>query len=259
MMALPRTLHTAPPMTRYPAAFALMLCLPALGALGQEGQNPRPPEILVDVRMMSAAEVGSRYDVNTAYFQTAAGIFAAPAGLLTGVTAPSDMRDPSNVAGNPNVQGTTTALLGPPVSVAFQSLQGSVGQVLEGSNFAAILREALKRRLQSARAAAPPPRAISVAVAFYGIQARDGRPFMLDVDQSFCVVTAGAATLLDSAGPGSPTNFNASGDRSSGMSDPLCDTFSVLADGGGLRLRQLLFQTADYVADWLAVNVLGAQ
>jgi len=244
-------------MPRYPAAFALILCLPALGALAQEGQNPRPPEILVDVRMMSAAEVGSKYDVNTAFFQTAAGIFVAPAGLLTGVTAPADMRDPGNVAGNPNVQGTTSALLGPPTSVAFQSLQGSVGQVLRGSDFAAILREALMRRLQSAQFAGPLPRAISVAVAFYGVQAKDGRPFMLEVDQDFCVATAGAATLLDRAGPGAPTNFNASGNRSSGMADPICETFSILADGGGLRLRQVLYQTADYVADWLVVNVLG--
>lgn len=234
-----------------------MLWLPALGALAQEGQNPPPPEILVDVRMMSAAEVGGQYDVNTAYFQTAAGIFVAPAGLLSGVTAPADLRDPGNVAGNPNVQGTTTAVLGPPMSVAFQSLQGSVRQVLGGSDFAAILRQALNKRLQSAQLAAPPPRAIAVAVAFYGIQARDGRPFTLDVDQDYCVVTAGAATLVDSAGPGSPTSFNASGDRSSGMADPLCDTFSALADGGGLRLRQLLYQTAAYVADWLVVNVLG--
>ncbi|HSD60207.1 MAG TPA: hypothetical protein VLC55_05075, partial [Burkholderiales bacterium] len=247
----------APTMPRYSAAFALMLCLPALGALAQEGQNPRPPEILVDVRMMSAAEVGRQYDVNTAFFQTAAGIFVAPAGLMTGVTAPADMRDSSNVAGNPNVQGTTTAQLGPPASVEFQSLQGGVAQVLGGSNFAAILREALKRRLQSAQFAAPLPRAVSVAVAFYGIQAKDGRPFMLEVDQDYCVVTAGAATLVDSAGPGSPTNFNASGNRSSGMADPICDTFSVLADGGGLRLRQLLYQTADYIADWLVINVLG--
>ncbi|HEX6828223.1 MAG TPA: hypothetical protein VF104_04505 [Burkholderiales bacterium] len=246
-------------MPRYPAALALVLFLPAPGALGQAGQNPQGPQLAVDVRMMSAAEVGSRYDVNTAYFQTAAGLFVAPAGLLSGVTAPSDMRDASDVAGNPYVTGSTTALVGPPVSVAFQSLQGGVGQVLGGSNFAAILRQALMQRLQSAQLAAPPPQAISVAVAFYGIQAKDGRPFMLDVDQDYCLVTAGVATLVDGSGPGSPTSFNASGDRSSGMADPICDTFSVLADGGGLRLRQIIYQTAAYVADWLVVNVLGAQ
>jgi hypothetical protein len=249
-------------LSAFASAGGFMLSLFAVAAEAQEARPappPPPPQIHVDTRMMSSSEVDAGYNVNGAYFQTAAGIFVAPAGLFSGVTMPSNMSG-GGVQGNPNVQGITAGLIGPPVSFAFQSRQEGVSQVLKSTNFPDILAQSLRQRIQSAKLSSPPPQAISVAIAYYGLQAQAGRPFMLDVDQQFCVVTSGAASLAQDGNVGTPQSFSLGvNNQSSGMADPLCDTFSTLAASGGLRLRQLLYQSAGNVADWLVVNQLGGQ
>lgn len=198
--------------------------------------------VTVDVRMMSAQEVSGRYDVDQARLSMAAGVFVAPAALLMASTA----------------EGQASGLLGPPSSMEFQSLLPPVRQALVGTDMAALLRTALEARIAALPEGEVSAQMLSVALAWYGVQSADGRPTMMDADDQFCVVVAGAATVVRDGDALPEQQFTRGVNAlSPGMSDPACASFAEYGENGAQPLRQGLSAAAEAVADWLMENALA--
>jgi hypothetical protein len=220
---------------------------------------PRPVRLAVSVRMMGEEEIRKRYDTgrlsdeqsndrfdptNTLSPDQLAGIFVGPVWLFAGVQESTSI----------------TTVMGPPHTYDFQVRQEPVRRFLVDFDFAGMLTSALRDRVGTVRFGDDPPEGVSVAVAFYGLQTRADRPTMLRTEDDFCLVFTGAAVVLAGPGPGKQEPFyEALSRHSPGMGAPRCGRFSDFADFGGLRLRQVMKDSADTLSEWIFYSLLGAK
>lgn len=196
----------------------------------------------VDVRMMNDQEIVQRYDVDSARHDRAAGFFVGSATLLVGAATPA----------------STVIVLGPPAAFDVQPYFETVRQALYEARYTELLAQALAERVKALAPDAAARQMLSVEVAFYGLQARDGRPSVLSADLDFCLVADGYATVLRDGWQPHPQRFSRGvNNLSPGMGAPACDDFSVFGQHGGLPVRQAARESANAVADWLITNVVA--
>lgn len=189
--------------------------------------------------MMSEAELSASYEAATRD-TLASGIFYLPAKLTT---APAS--------------GNVAAPVGPPPTLEFKAREDAMRDLLAQSGFPEMLEDELRRRLGAAPADGSQGPTLSVALAAFGVQAREGRPLLLDADDDFCFAARGIASLEGHEGRIAATPFSLGvAEPSSGMAQPSCAPFSRLAENAGLRLRQVMRETAARVADWIVANAV---
>jgi hypothetical protein len=220
---------------------------------------PRPVRLSVSVRMMGEDEIRKRYDIGRVADESnpdrfdptktlspdlLAGIFVGPLWLFAGVQEST----------------SSTTVMGPPHGYEFQVKQEPVRRFLVDFDFAGLLTNALRDRVGTVLFGENPPEGVSVAIAFYGLQTRADRPTMLKPEEDFCLVFTGAAVVLTKGGAGSEEPFyEALSRRSPGMGAPRCGRFSDFADFGGMRLRQVMKESADTLSEWIFSSLLGAR
>lgn len=229
---------------------------PAPGAEGTP--QKRPPRLSVDTRMMGQDEITRIYDLGRLSDEARpeqlerrklprdrlAGVFVGPTALFTSV------RDFS----------TTAMVVGPPADVEFQSRLDVVRRALLEGDLPGLLAQSLRQLAPAASYDGDPPEGIAVSVAFYGLRSREDDPSLMEADDDYCFVAVGSAIALVSGGAGPDVPFQLSMiERSPDMADPVCASYLDLSDRGGYRLRQVMQQSADNLAQWLVGGVLGGR
>lgn len=216
---------------------------------------PRPPRISVSARLMGQDEVTRSYELgqlsNEARLERrrlprdrVAGVFVGPVAIFTGV------RDRESAA----------MVVGPPTDFEFQARLGVVRRALLEGDLPGLLAQSLRQRAPAAKYEGDPPEGISVAVAFYGLRSWDDYPSIMEADDEYCFVAIGSAFAMAGGGAGPDIPFMLTVlERSPEMAEPLCASFLDYSDRGAYRLRQVMQQSADNIADWLVANILGGR
>jgi hypothetical protein len=173
-----------------------------------------------------------------------AGVFVGPAAIFTGV------RESDSAA----------MVVGPPADLEFGARLDIVRRALLETDLPGLLAQSLRPRAAAARYDGNPPEGISVSLAFYGLRTRDDYPSIMEADDEYCFVAIGSAFVLVSGGTGPDVPFMLTvAERSPEMAEPICATFLAFSERGGYRLRQVMQQSADNLAEWLVGGVLGGR
>ncbi|HET9700210.1 MAG TPA: hypothetical protein VFP70_04740 [Burkholderiales bacterium] len=219
---------------------------------------PKPRRIAVSARMMGQDEVTRTYDIGRLSDATqpdrlerlrvprdrVAGVFVGPALLFTNV------RDASS----------TAMVVGPPVDVEFQARVDTVRRALLENDLPGLVAQSLRQIAPAAIYDGDPPEGISVAVAFYGLRSQDDNPSIMEADDNYCFVAVGSAFSLVGGGAGPETSFMLTVlEPSPGIATPICASFLDLSERGAYRLRQVMEQSAENLAQWLVNGVLGGR
>lgn len=241
-----------PPADAPPAAAAP----PAADA--QAKPAPKPRGISVSARMMGQDEITRYYDLGRLSDEPrpdglerlrmprdrVAGVFVGPALLFTNV------RDATS----------TAMVVGPPVDVEFQSRVNIVRRALLENDLPGLVAQSLRQLAPGAKYDGDPPEGISVSVAFYGLRSQDDNPSVMEADDDYCFVAMGRAFALVGGGTGPDTPFMLTVlEPSPGMPAPACASFLELSERGAYRLREVMQQSADNLAQWLVNGVLGGR
>lgn len=250
-----------------PVALALVLAAPtapaqepppAAPAAEAPKPAPKPVRISVSVRMMGQDEVTRSYDIGRLSDEArpeqlerrklprdrVAGVFVGPTALFTGV------RDATSNA----------VMVGPPAGFEFQARLDVVRGALLGTDLPGLVAQSLRQRAPAAKYEGDPPEGVSVAVAFYGLRSRDYDPSLLEASDDYCFVAVGGAFALVAGGAGPDVPFMLTVlERSPDMAEPICASFLDLSERGAYRLRQVMQQSADNLAEWLVGKVLGGR